>query len=114
MVVIDRTRLVLARVPPNLQRAELRDAVLHVVKWAGENVRLAVPQIGAHVFVTAPDYIAAKALHQVDQGRARLGGRGAGLGLDQCWKASTVAIHGKRPMIFSRCVRRARLASGAA
>ena len=38
---------------PHLQRPELRDAVLHVIKRVQENVQLAMPAVGAGELVAA-------------------------------------------------------------
>jgi len=42
-VIIQRLRLVAPGIRPDLQRAELRDAVFDVVKWMDEYVELPMP-----------------------------------------------------------------------
>jgi hypothetical protein len=60
-------------VGPDLQRAELGDAVFDVVKGIKEDVELAVPHIVAGVFVTSPINFGAETFHQAIPGGLALG-----------------------------------------
>ena len=62
-----------------MQRAELGDAVLDVVKRVQENVELLVPIFGPGALVAAPVDAAAEAIHQAVPGVVALGDRVAGV-----------------------------------
>jgi hypothetical protein len=58
---------------PDLQRAQLRNAVFDVVKRMQKDMELAMPQIRARLLVAAPIHLAAKAVHQGEPGLPPLG-----------------------------------------
>ena len=70
-----------------MQRAELGDAVFHVVERVQKDVELTVPEILPRRFVAGPVHIAAEAAHQPAPRRSALGARVTGMAVNPMLKS---------------------------
>src|SRR6202041_3395788 len=74
-VVVERGVKIAARGLPKLQRAELRNAVFHIVERNLKDVELPVPDVGARLLEAAPVFRAAETVHEREPVLRALPGR---------------------------------------